>query len=196
MPHVCSSYSKHANTGCNEHFTTGLSNVFLLIPRQTLCCLSHCFMSSILRLNLFLEMWCMCLKTLASSHFWLYMTKSLIVMHVCSHAVVLQQLALVSHDPWRPTISVTQTRHSYTGQPAALSPYCFPSLHSWPCTLNCRGLFLFIMGGVFLLYCCCLPALPPFIHWPLLYFLFVRRASGHPRGSLVNPLNQGRVRLW
>lgn len=44
-------------------------------------------------------------------------------------------------------------------------------------------------GGFLLLYCCCLPALPPFIHWPLLYFLFVRQTSGHPKGSLVNPLN-------
>lgn len=44
-------------------------------------------------------------------------------------------------------------------------------------------------GGFFLLYCCCLPALPPFIHWPLLYFLFVHWTSGHPKASLVNPLH-------
>lgn len=46
------------------------------------------------------------------------------------------------------TISDLQTHHTYTGQPAALLPYCLPSHQSWPHTVHNSGLFLFIMKGL------------------------------------------------
>lgn len=127
------------------------------------------------------------LEQQAWSSYWLFPTmESWIIMHF---GLVLHLFACVSHDPWRPTISVAQTHHTYAGQPAALLPYCLPSLQSWPRTPHCRGLFLFIMGGFPPLVLLLFASTSSFHHWPLLYFLFVRRTSGHPKGSLVNPLN-------
>lgn len=52
-------------------------------------------------------------------------------------------------------------------------------------------LFLFITEewggareGFLRLHCRSFPALPCFIHWPLLYFLFAQQTIGHPKGIL------------
>ena len=92
--------------------------------------------------------------------------------------------ARISHDPQCSSISITKTHATYTGHLEALLHYCLSSLLSWPQTQVYSGLFLFrLRVGFLLLCCCCLSALPPFVHWPLLYFLFVLCASGHPEGS-------------
>lgn len=44
----------------------------------------------------------------------------------CASLLFCHCFARVSIDPWRSTISATQTQHTYAGQPAALFPYCLP----------------------------------------------------------------------
>lgn len=75
---------------------------------------------------------------------------------------------------------LSHTPHTYAGQPVALFSYCLPALESWPSLQLCMGsvpIYNRGMGageGFLLLHCYYFPALPSFIHWPLLYFLFVQ----------------------
>lgn len=72
----------------------------------------------------------------------------------------------------------------------ASSFYCLPALKSRPSVQLCMGsvpIYNRGMGareGFLLLHCHYFPALPSFIHWPLLYFLFVQSTIGHPKGVL------------
>lgn len=96
---------------------------------------------------------------------------------VLTHSVFWAQTAsLVTFD----VLPLSQMHHTYAGQPTASSFYCLPALKSRPSVQLYMGsvpIYNRGMGareGFLLSHCHYFPALPSFIHWPLLYFLFVQ----------------------